>query len=879
MRPATHTMDAQSSLASERMRTSSSETNPLWRQMFERLPLGIAVLDAATQTTLWTNAALESLLEAASGLGKVDGLLPTEYLPGLDKGLWRDTVAGVLCGPHCGKASPPQRVRFVHQGTRNITHWEWSVQPADALLPPHYLMLSVHNVSEIVMNERLLASEARKAERARKRAEALSRLAQMVNASETTPEMLRAVTHEAAAFLDTPHAAVLLLTPDGQRFEVGYSIGLQRDGKKGALLLDRARTLAGRAVAQRKTLHLANVGAHNIQVPLLEGGAPPMTILSSPICHDERTYGVVEVYFAQPRDLPDDARSLLTAFADQTAVALHKADLHEQIAEQRRQLQSIFDNAPVGIIYFNSDLRVAAINAAASSIFGLPLEGAAGKSYADFLRDMPPGLLEKVRAGTPFHASHSILHSDRPDREEIVCDISLLPVPNENGQVAGVMLLGFEVTELVKARQEADAARNAAEAALNQARAAHAQMVQMEKMRAIGELASGVAHDFNNALMAILGYTELAEGSLDDSQALATHLAIIRKAAEDASSTVQRLQRFARQRVTTNGEPTDVNIIVQDVVEMTRPRWKDTAQKEGRTYRIDVDLQPVPLILAEPSGLREVLVNMIHNALHAMPNGGTLSLRTRPYGDNQVEIEIGDTGVGMAPEVVARIFDPFFTTRGVEGTGLGLAVSWTIIQRHGGTIDVQSAPGQGTHFFIRLPVTAEEGRGPVASQVPAMLPLPMEARLLVVDDEPFVASVLTSILSRHGHRVTVVHSAEEALAVLEEKAGEYHMVLTDHGMPGMTGLQLVEEIKHRWSELPVVLLTGWGENLLQTHVAEVLPDAVLAKPINQTDLLNAVAMVLRKKVAPPEGDPAPAEERPAATQEALYPQAQERKRR
>jgi CheY-like chemotaxis protein len=278
---------------------------------------------------------------------------------------------------------------------------------------------------------------------------------------------------------------------------------------------------------------------------------------------------------------------------------------------------------------------------------------------------------------------------------------------------------------------------------------------------------------------------------------------------------------------------------------MTRPRWKDAAQKEGRVYEVRTVLEPVPPIMAETSGLREVLLNIIHNALNAMPGGGKLTLSTRPNGPDSVEICIEDTGVGMTPEVSARIFDPFFTTRGVEGTGLGLAVSWTIIQRYGGTVDVDSSPGKGTRFFLRFPVGEAETSDSEAARAAPERAHVAGTRALVVDDEPFVASVLTTILTRHGYRVDAVHSALSALQCLDEEGDDpYRVVLTDHGMPGRTGLELVAEVKSRRPDLPVLLLTGWGESVLKTHVADVVPDAVLAKPINQADLVDAIARVL-----------------------------------
>src|SRR5579884_244908 len=818
-----------------------TDSDTLWKQTLDSLPLGVGILDAQSGQTLWVNAALRTLLRAGMGKEDVNGTSPSEYLPGVTQAAWDQSLKSLLEGPQPARATTPQRLQFVHHATRNVAYLEWSVQAVGEETPPRHLLLTTEVVSETVMSERLLASAGRAAERARRRAEALMRLSQLVNASLTTRDLLRAVTQEAASFFDSVHAAVLLLKPDGLRFEIGYCMGLQTDP---AQYLTSENTLAGEAVAQKQTLVLTHIAGRDIQTPLLEDGSRPAALVSSPICQDDHAYGVVEVYFPQPRDIPGDARTLLTAFADQVALALHKADLYDQIAAQRRQLQSIFDNAPVSIVYFDTAGRVMTANADAARRFGRPAEALIGRHFRDFLTDLPADLFDTVCAGSPFHASHYVHHL--PGNGEVVSDISLVPVRDKSGAVSGVLMLAFEVTDLVNARQEADVARQAAEDALAETRAMQAQMVQMEKMRAIGELASGVAHDFNNALMAILGYTELAEDSLDDPETIATHLAIIKKASQDASTTVQRLQRFARQRGGTHGEPTDIGMVIKDVIDMTRPHWKDAAQKEGRVYTIQTDIQETPRIFAEPSGLREVLINMIQNALHAMPNGGTLTLAARTRSPQEVEIEVADTGQGMTPEVAGRIFDPFFTTRGVEGTGMGLAMSWTIIQRHGGTIEVQSTPGKGTHFFIRLPVRQADPL--TTTQRPATtLPASQGAHVLVVDDEPFVASVLAGILSRNGYRVTSAHNAEEALKHLRSEKETYHLVLTDHGMPGMNGLQLISEIKHAWPDMPVLLLTGWGESLLETHVPETMPDAVLGKPINQSDLLDTLAQALRDR--------------------------------
>ena len=415
-----------------------------------------------------------------------------------------------------------------------------------------------------------------------------------------------------------------------------------------------------------------------------------------------------------------------------------------------------------------------------------------------------------------------------------------------------LLLLVNEVSEavmterlLTSAGRTAQNARQRAEDALIQLRATQTQMVQVEKLRAIGELASGIAHDFNNALQAILGYAELAQDSMDAPRAVEQHLGIIVKAAADATSTVRRLQRFARQKAVTEGEPTDINRLVEDVVELTRPKWWDAAHREGCTYEVRTDLQPLPILFAEPSSLREVLINLTYNALNAMPNGGTLVFSTRPDGPDWIELLVYDTGIGMTPEIQQRVFDPFFTTKGVGGTGLGLSVSWTIIQRHGGTITVESEPGVGTCFRVRMPV---QDMNAFQSAEPIAVPLPSApgASLLVVDDEPFISSLIASLLHREGYQVTVVNSAADALIRLEGQE-TYHLMITDHGMPGMNGLQLLAAVRQRKPDLPVLLLTGWGDTLLQTNDVPQPPDAILSKPINRHDLLLTVTRLLNSE--------------------------------
>src|SRR5215216_5390871 len=272
------------------------------------------------------------------------------------------------------------------------------------------------------------------------------------------------------------------------------------------------------------------------------------------------------------------------------------------------------------------------------------------------------------------------------------------------------------------------------------------QFSQMEKLSALGELASGVAHDFNNTLAGILGRAQLLQRT-NDPEKIKHGLDIIIKTAEDGAKTVKRIQDFARQRRDHNFELVSVDQILMDAGEITRPRWKTCAEASNIHITLDLQIGSNAMVMGDDSELREVLVNMVFNAVDAMPEGGTLSLMTRVAGDSVI-ITVIDTGVGMYPEVRSKIFDPFFTTKGKAGLGLGLAVSFGIIRRHGGNIEVESQYGKGTEFRITLPVAkiAEKPVNQVVPAAPELLPTPLlvcdtsvfervPTRLLVVDDE------------------------------------------------------------------------------------------------------------------------------------------------
>jgi signal transduction histidine kinase/CheY-like chemotaxis protein len=379
------------------------------------------------------------------------------------------------------------------------------------------------------------------------------------------------------------------------------------------------------------------------------------------------------------------------------------------------------------------------------------------------------------------------------------------------------------------------------------------QFSQMEKLSALGELASGVAHDFNNTLAGILGRAQLLQRT-DDPEKLRRGLDIIIKTAEDGAKTVKRIQDFARQRRDHNFELVAVDQIVMDASEITRPRWKNCAEASNIHINVDLQIGSNAMVMGDDSELREVLVNMVFNAIDAMPEGGTLTLSSRTEGE-KVILKVVDTGVGMYPEVRSRIFDPFFTTKGKAGLGLGLAVSFGIVRRHGGTIEVESRYGQGSEFRITLPlkqiVETQVVRREltVQPQEPLTLTMPHAGelpptRLLVVDDEDFVRDLLSDILEGEHCEVRLAQDGTQALALFREH--EFDGVFTDVGMPGMSGWELAREIRQLNAKIPIAIITGWGEMVGSHEQRAAGVDWVVAKPFTAERIAELVREINKR---------------------------------
>lgn len=435
-----------------------------------------------------------------------------------------------------------------------------------------------------------------------------------------------------------------------------------------------------------------------------------------------------------------------------------------------------------------------------------------------------------------------------------------------DGKPVGVVLAGFADPQRVEEASEflgsvgahlALALRNARmfsdlEAAYGQLKDAKDRLVMQEKLSALGEMSAGVAHDFNNVLGAILGRTQLLKTFVTDS-AVHKSLGIIERAALDGAATVRRIQEFSRMGGEEDFSPVDLDEVAAQAVEMTQARWSDRAVAEGITLEVGTDLHGPPRVLGNAQQLREVLTNLIHNACDAMPRGGAITVHTG-NANGRCFISVEDTGTGIPPEVRSRVFDPFFTTKGVRGTGLGLSVSYGIVQRHHGEFVLDTEVGRGTTFTIWLsPAEAElqqERPARTLSVVPGLQevaspPARKGARVLIVDDEENIRDVLGDMLAAADHHVDVAVDGESALQRLPQLMEQgLDVMFTDLGMPGMSGWELAAAVKTRWPELPVGLITGWGATLDMDKMRQHGVDLVVPKPFKFDQVTSVVAEAL-----------------------------------
>ena len=449
-------------------------------------------------------------------------------------------------------------------------------------------------------------------------------------------------------------------------------------------------------------------------------------------------------------------------------------------------------------------------NNRATDLLGLESESLEGESYLKSIHaedsDRVRSAFELAAGGEAQRSDTRFLMRDGETRRMMVTNS---PIYAE-GSVVAVLGIMRDVTE---ERQEAE------------------QSMRSDKLRALGQLAWGVAHNFNNSLTAVLGYTQLVLNKTSD-PAIHRHLKTVEKAALDAAKMVQRIQNFARQGKDDAAAPADLNQTLRDALDLTRFRWRDDARAAGIAYDVIFRPEEGVIALCDQSAMREVFVSIIINAIEAMPGGGRLTITTLVERDHLL-VGFVDTGSGMSGETRQRIFEPFYTTKGANGQGMGLAVSYGIVERHGGEIHVTSEPGHGSTFTIRLK------RAPEPEAVPVYAGGHIAAgssSVLVVDDEAPIRVLLSDLLRARGHKVMTAEDGLAGLRAVENM--RFDMVITDLSMPGADGWTIIEETRRRWPDTKVVILTGYGgfADLASPGSDTSVVDALISKPFNIAEI-------------------------------------------
>lgn len=526
-----------------------------------------------------------------------------------------------------------------------------------------------------------------------------------------------------------------------------------------------------------------------------------------------------DAFVTKPFDI-EELRAILKKSIDTQRLALEKKRLEKELKESVEKYRELFENINDALaVFMKPDGKLGIYNTRFISMFGYLENELEEKRFLDFVHpEDSTKAQERFMKRVAGEESEDIYELRLLDKKGKVFFLEIGDRPySQKGKIVGLELIMRDISER-KIIEE--------------------QLIQSEKLRAIGQMASGVAHDFNNALAIILGNTELLVRQLEtmDIDEIKGQLKIVETAALDAAETVRRIQEFTRIRTDKEYSRVDINRIVDEVKEMSKPRWKDQSQEMGLNIELVTVLSDdIPPIIGNPSELREVLTNIIFNSIDAMPRGGEISIKTQ-QSNEEVKIMVTDTGIGIATDIKRKIFDPFFTTKGVVSDGLGLSIAYSIITRQGGNIDIESEEGKGTTVTISLPIPTEFEE---VEEKTIMKREVASSTILVIDDEEMVRNILGNLLTQSGHSVFKASSGKEGIEIF--KQGGIDLVFTDIGMPGMSGWEVSRFIKDNDSTTPVALITGWGVQIDDDKMKESGADLILNKPFRLEEVLALVA--------------------------------------
>jgi PAS domain S-box-containing protein len=764
------------------------DTSALLRDLLEAegyqvdtVPTGEAAFDALRETPDIDLLVLDLMLPGMSGYEVIEHLRALPELSAIPV-----LVLSAL-------SSPSARIRGFRDG-------------ADDYMTKPFLP------EELVARTRTLVT-TRLLERRTHELQALARIAQASLTATAPDELARRIVEIVVELFAADAACVLLVDDARERLVARAAAGFGDD--LGALGLPIDAGVAGAALGTGAPVIVADGRSPDPRVPTPGPlRAPFRALMAAPLTVGRQAIGVIEIA-RRARRVDDRAERLLRLVADGAAVAIE----HARLAAEAHELANVVRRIGEGVVLVDPDDRVLFANRAFAEMVGRGPENLAGLRWTDLLSTAQDIAALTAEMRQPSFQGELLLITRGGEPRPVL--LTLSPLEERGG-----------------ARRRIGVFRD-----ISREHELRFRVIREQKFRTLGSLAAGVAHNINNRLTPVLGWTEmllerLAAGEGVDPDELTHALKVINQGAGDSVGTVRRLQEYSRPARVKGPEAVQLREVVEQLLALTRPQWDNDAARRGVCYEIDLRSQSAPPILGVASEIREALLNIFENALAAMPRGGRLTIDI--HGDDETAVvSIADTGRGMSPEVQRLAFEPFFTTRAAEGgTGLGLALAQEIVQRYGGTIALSSREGVGTTFTLSFPAVKKDTPRP-AVFLPVLEPL----RVLAVEDEPEVLDLLRAMLTHAGHTVLSAASGPEALA--QAKQESIDLVITDLGMPGMTGLVLAGELKARHA-LPVVLMTGWADDLDPERTPGV--EALLPKPFTRERLFEAMAQAVPGRV-------------------------------
>ena len=562
-------------------------------------------------------------------------------------------------------------------------------------------------------------------------------------------------------------------------------------------------------------------------------------------------YAQLECVVTQDEDEnPKTCRAILTDITE-------SKQAEERLRDSERRSRAWLENSPVCTKIVDLDFNLQYMSSA--GVKDLHIDDITpfyGKPYPldfypkSFQDTMSENMRRVVETG-------EIVTQEAPvvDKEgnELWFHSTLIPVNNDEGQLDYLMVTSLDITTRKKREIEIKAINESLEQhvidrtveltkineelqnEIAERKKIEETLIQSEKLKSLGTITAGISHEFNNILNIISGNVQLLQMDYKDHSNLMDRLSIISKSIDNGASITDRMREFTHGDVDTmDFVSADINKLLTQSVEFIMPRWRNMAQAGGINYNMDMEgtKKEVPSILCNPLEIKDVFINIISNALDAMPDGGRISFRTWSKGDT-VFVSITDTGRGMSEDLKKNVFDPFFTTKRPEGTGLGMSTSYSKVVRHGGKIEVDSEEGKGSTFTLQFPTTIETA-SPITTPKPELETKDKKLSILVVDDEEDICNMLDEFLTRSGHKVKAAYSGAGAIALVKRE--RFDLVLCDLAMPDVFGYDVIKFINKLEKRPKIGIITGWGGTLKPMNDEEFKVDFIIRKSFELLEL-------------------------------------------